>query len=299
MGTPRVTSGGEWAAWMRPYTALRRCTGPDLVRPGIRPAQVALTDGHPAGPQAPDPLGPQHAQDHEGDGARRRRAPAPGGGAHPGDAAVRRAHARADDRHGPRRGPGVEPPAPARGARRGRARPPSSPSPATGAWPAPSTRRSSRRAFSLEREVRASGRRAALARRRQEGPLDAVVSPLRARRRLGRLHRPARLLGRRRHRAPRRSSSSSSGEVDSVVLVYNRYYSPLTQKVETIDLLPIPRSAMEEEEEKKTPYEIALEGDTSTSRSRRRSSSACCPRTSRPRSTAPCSSPPPRSSAPG
>ena len=50
-------------------------------------------------------------------------------------------------------------------------------------------------------------------------------------------------------------------EVDSVVLVYNRYYSPLTQKVETIDLLPIPRSAMEQEEEQKTPYEIALEGD--------------------------------------
>jgi len=49
-------------------------------------------------------------------------------------------------------------------------------------------------------------------------------------------------------------------EVDRVVLVYNRYYSPLTQKVETIDLLPIPRSAMEEEEEK-SAHEIALEGD--------------------------------------
>jgi F-type H+-transporting ATPase subunit gamma len=49
-------------------------------------------------------------------------------------------------------------------------------------------------------------------------------------------------------------------DVDSVVLVYNRYYSPLTQKVETIDLLPIPRSAMEEAEDK-SPYEIALEGD--------------------------------------
>jgi len=51
-------------------------------------------------------------------------------------------------------------------------------------------------------------------------------------------------------------------EVDSVVLVYNRYYSPLTQKVETIDLLPIPRSLLEEGEgEAKSPYEIALEGD--------------------------------------
>jgi len=49
-------------------------------------------------------------------------------------------------------------------------------------------------------------------------------------------------------------------EVDRVVLVYNRYYSPLTQKVETIDLLPIPRSALEDEDGK-SPYEIALEGD--------------------------------------
>lgn len=51
------------------------------------------------------------------------------------------------------------------------------------------------------------------------------------------------------------------GEVDRVTLVYNRYYSPLTQKVETIDLLPIPRSALEEGEEEKSAHEIALEGD--------------------------------------
>jgi F-type H+-transporting ATPase subunit gamma len=52
-------------------------------------------------------------------------------------------------------------------------------------------------------------------------------------------------------------------EVDRVVMVYNRYISPLTQVVETLDLLPIPRTVLEEgeEEEEKTPYEIALEGD--------------------------------------
>jgi F-type H+-transporting ATPase subunit gamma len=50
-------------------------------------------------------------------------------------------------------------------------------------------------------------------------------------------------------------------EVDRVVVVYNRYYTPLTQKVETVDLLPIPRSAMEEEAEAKSAREIALEGD--------------------------------------
>jgi F-type H+-transporting ATPase subunit gamma len=49
-------------------------------------------------------------------------------------------------------------------------------------------------------------------------------------------------------------------DVDRVVLVYNRYYSPLTQKVETIELLPVPRAAMDDEEEK-SAHELALEGD--------------------------------------
>ena len=48
-------------------------------------------------------------------------------------------------------------------------------------------------------------------------------------------------------------------EVDRVVMVYNHYVSPLTQTVEIEDVLPIPRAALEEEE--KSPYEIALEGD--------------------------------------
>jgi F-type H+-transporting ATPase subunit gamma len=49
-------------------------------------------------------------------------------------------------------------------------------------------------------------------------------------------------------------------EVDRVVMVYNHYVSPLTQTVEVEDLLPIPRTALENEEEK-SAYEIALEGD--------------------------------------
>jgi F-type H+-transporting ATPase subunit gamma len=49
-------------------------------------------------------------------------------------------------------------------------------------------------------------------------------------------------------------------EVDRVVLVYNHYVSPLTQRVEVEDVLPIPRQALEEDEEK-SAYEIALEGD--------------------------------------
>ena len=49
-------------------------------------------------------------------------------------------------------------------------------------------------------------------------------------------------------------------EVDRVVIVYNHYESALTQRVVVEDVLPIPRAALEDEEEK-TPYEIALEGD--------------------------------------
>jgi F-type H+-transporting ATPase subunit gamma len=49
-------------------------------------------------------------------------------------------------------------------------------------------------------------------------------------------------------------------EVDRVVIVYNHYVSPLTQTVEVEDLLPIPRSALEDDQEK-SAYDIALEGD--------------------------------------
>lgn len=49
-------------------------------------------------------------------------------------------------------------------------------------------------------------------------------------------------------------------DVDKVVMVFNHYISPLTQEVESLELLPVPRSALEDEEEK-TAQQIALEGD--------------------------------------
>ena len=49
-------------------------------------------------------------------------------------------------------------------------------------------------------------------------------------------------------------------EVDRVVMVYNHYVSPLTQTVTAEEVLPIPRTVLEEDEQQ-TPYEIALEGD--------------------------------------
>jgi len=48
-------------------------------------------------------------------------------------------------------------------------------------------------------------------------------------------------------------------EVDRVLMVYNHYVSPITQTVSVEDVLPIPRTLLEEEE--KSAYEIALEGD--------------------------------------
>ena len=52
----------------------------------------------------------------------------------------------------------------------------------------------------------------------------------------------------------------TSREVDRVVMVYNQYVSPLTQRVTVEDVLPIPRTALEDTEER-SAYEIALEGD--------------------------------------
>ena len=57
-------------------------------------ADHGLRPGH----QPPDPLGPEHAEDHEGDGARRRGEAAARTGPDRGDAAVRRADAGADGR---------------------------------------------------------------------------------------------------------------------------------------------------------------------------------------------------------
>ena len=52
----------------------------------------------------------------------------------------------------------------------------------------------------------------------------------------------------------------TAGEVDRVVLVYNRFESALVQRVTTTDLLPIPQEVLEGEEQM-TPREEALRGD--------------------------------------
>jgi F-type H+-transporting ATPase subunit gamma len=51
----------------------------------------------------------------------------------------------------------------------------------------------------------------------------------------------------------------AEGEVDRVVLVYNAYVSPLVQTVTVSEVLPIPESALEADEEEQ--HEAALRGD--------------------------------------
>jgi F-type H+-transporting ATPase subunit gamma len=53
----------------------------------------------------------------------------------------------------------------------------------------------------------------------------------------------------------------TSREVDRVTMVFNHYVSPLTQTVETEEVLPIPRTALGDEGEERSAHEIALEGD--------------------------------------
>jgi len=53
----------------------------------------------------------------------------------------------------------------------------------------------------------------------------------------------------------------TEGEVDRVVLVYNRFVSALVQRVTTTDLLPIPEHVLEGGEDELTPREEALRGD--------------------------------------
>ena len=92
------------------------------------------------------------------------------------------------------------------------------------------------------------------------------------------------------------SEAYTNGEVDRVVIVYNAFVSPLVQKVTVRDVLPIPQDLLERSAEEATGRGASAARPTSsTSRSPRRSSRGCCRSTSRPSSTARCSSRPPPS----
>ena len=87
-----------------------------------------------------------------------------------------------------------------------------------------------RQAFALERQLRGEGVEVALARRRQEGPLDAALPPLRGDPGLDGLQRQPALRRRAGDRAPRRRALPER-EVDRVVVIYNQFVSALVQRV--------------------------------------------------------------------
>jgi F-type H+-transporting ATPase subunit gamma len=105
-----------------------------------------------------------------------------------------------------------------------------------------------RRAFQLERQERAEGHDIAWLVVGRKG-----TSTLRFRRYelteswTGFVDRPA--YANAQTVAHRLAELYTAQEVDRVVLVYNRYVSPLIQRVTTTDLLPIPESVFEEKEE--------------------------------------------------
>ena len=141
---------------------------------GLVGARGRISLGHRPGHQAAPSLRPQHAEDHEGDGARRGGEAPAGGGAHRGASPVRRSHAGAHDRD--RAGdPVAAVPAPggARGADRRRSPDHRRPRPGRRlqrADPPPGLRPRARGA-----RGRAEG---ALGRRREEGALVASLPAL-------------------------------------------------------------------------------------------------------------------------
>ena len=115
-----------------------------------------------------------------------------------------------------------------------------------------------RRAFALERQLRGEGAAGALPGRRQEGPLDPRVPPLRGGRRVRRLHRPARVRRRAGDRAPRRRALHGRRGRPRDPL-YNAYVSPLVQRVTEQDVLPISADILETDEEERR--DDAMRGD--------------------------------------
>ena len=114
-----------------------------------------------------------------------------------------------------------------------------------------------------------------LARGRQEGPLDAPLPPLRDRAGVGRPHRPARLPRRRGDRPRDRGAlHEPRGRPRGHGLQPLRLAAH--PAVETEEILPIPRTALGDEGEERSAYEIALEGDFIYEPEPERSSSGCC-----------------------
>ena len=155
-----------------------------------------------------------------------------------------------------------------------------------------------RHAFALERQLRERRGRGALAGGRARRAARRSASAATRSTRAGSASATGPPTTTRRRSPARRPSSTSSGEVDRVVIVYNQFVSALVQRVVERDLLPIPEEALGQGRGRGAARR-RCSATSSTSPSPRRSCSGCCRSTSRPSSTARCSSRPRRSRARG
>ena len=265
-----------------------------------------VTHRHGAeGHQEPHRVGQEHPEDHPCDGDGGGGAPAQGRAAHRGAAAVR-GRDPAHDAPG-RRGRGRHPAAPdPQRARRARTASASCWSPATAAWPARSTRRSSAPACARATSTRPRARRSATT------PPAAAACP-RSRSAAGTpVGQYTGFTDRPSHADARDIASDLmaayvDGELDRVEIFYNGYISPLTQKVTRETLLPLQQASILETRGRggrgrsraatTRPPRHTSARSSSTSPTRRRSSAGSSPPTSRSRSTARCSSRPRPSTA--
>ena len=115
-----------------------------------------------------------------------------------------------------------------------------------------------RRAFALERQLRGEGKEVTFSPSARRAARRFAFRRYETRRRLHRLHRPARVRGRAGDRAPRRRALHR-GRGRPRVLVYNAYVSPLVQTVTEQDLLPISADILETDEEERR--DDAMRGD--------------------------------------
>ena len=205
-------------------------------------AAAGIARGRPAGHQAADPVRAERREDHEGDGARRGLAAAPCPGPDRGPAPVRRPHAGAHrrGRRGDARGPTTSRCSSGATCRRVAVIALTADRGLAGGFNANVVRRS------LEVATRAPRATATTSSgsRRPRGHVDAALPRPGDRGLLHRHHRPARRTPTRRRSPSAWRSSTRELRVDQVVMVYNRFVSALAQKLEVVELLPVPESLL-------------------------------------------------------
>ena len=156
-----------------------------------------------------------------------------------------------------------------RDCRRPRARP----APSTPTW---SGARSSSPAST------APGPRRALAQRRPQWRINAAIPPPDDRPGVHRPHRSPQVRKRQGDRHPR-GRLVQAGEIDQVMMVYHHFLTALSQRLDVVELLPVPEEILGAEQ-----VGCRSRAPIWRSRTAARFWPSCCPRTSRSRSSARC-----------